>query len=179
MRPGLGVLERVPFSGAAQQDICAGRARERGSWLSVAMPVKRRRKFRATACRLGLRDNHASSAVLRDCLGPPHPLVWVRAPFKEHSPQEQISPERNPMARLKFGAFLAPHHPIGEHPMLQSRRDLDGAEHLDALGYNESWRGEHPSPAWETTPPPKMSLPAAADPPNGKKPGPGVISLPY
>ena len=23
------------------------------------------------------------------------------------------------MARLKFGAFLAPHHPIGEHPMLQ------------------------------------------------------------
>jgi hypothetical protein len=29
------------------------------------------------------------------------------------------------MARLKFGAFLAPHHPIGEHPMLQFRRDLD------------------------------------------------------
>lgn len=23
------------------------------------------------------------------------------------------------MPRLKFGAFLAPHHPIGEHPMLQ------------------------------------------------------------
>ena len=29
------------------------------------------------------------------------------------------------MARLKFGAFLAPHHPIGEHPMLQFRRDLE------------------------------------------------------
>jgi len=27
------------------------------------------------------------------------------------------------MARLKFGAFLAPHHPIGEHPALQFRRD--------------------------------------------------------
>ena len=32
------------------------------------------------------------------------------------------------MARLKFGAFLAPHHPIGEHPMLQFRRDLDFVE---------------------------------------------------
>ena len=29
------------------------------------------------------------------------------------------------MPRLNFGAFLAPHHPIGEHPMLQFRRDLD------------------------------------------------------
>ena len=36
------------------------------------------------------------------------------------------------MARLGFGAFLAPHHPIGEHPMLQFRRDLVGQ--LDSLG---------------------------------------------
>ena len=39
------------------------------------------------------------------------------------------------MARVGFGAFLAPHHPIGEHPMLQFRRDLDLAEHLDKLGF--------------------------------------------
>ena len=45
------------------------------------------------------------------------------------------------MARLKFGAFLAPHHPIGEHPMLQFRRDLDLVEQLDALGYDEFWCG--------------------------------------
>ena len=37
------------------------------------------------------------------------------------------------MNRLKFGAFLAPHHPIGEHPMLQFRRDLDLVEQLDQL----------------------------------------------
>lgn len=37
------------------------------------------------------------------------------------------------MPRLNFGAFLASHHPIGEHPMLQFRRDLDLAEHLDKL----------------------------------------------
>ena len=41
------------------------------------------------------------------------------------------------MTRLKFGAFLAPHHPIGEHPTLQFRRDLDFVEQLDALGYDE------------------------------------------
>src|SRR5438876_766500 len=46
------------------------------------------------------------------------------------------------MSRLGFGAFLAPHHPIGEHPMLQFRRDLDLVEHLDKLGYDEFWCGE-------------------------------------
>ena len=35
------------------------------------------------------------------------------------------------MSRLKFGAFLAPHHPIGEHPTLQLRNDLDFAAQLD------------------------------------------------
>ena len=37
------------------------------------------------------------------------------------------------MNRLGFGAFLAPHHPIGEHPMLQFRRDLDLVEQLDGV----------------------------------------------
>ena len=35
------------------------------------------------------------------------------------------------MTHMRFGAFLAPHHPIGEHPTLQIRRDLELAEHLD------------------------------------------------
>ena len=49
------------------------------------------------------------------------------------------------MARLKFGAFLAPHHPIGEHPMLQFRGALDLVERFDKLGYDEFWCGEHHS----------------------------------
>lgn len=49
------------------------------------------------------------------------------------------------MNRLKFGAFLAPHHPLGEHPMPQFQRDLDFAAHLDRLGYEEFWCGEHHS----------------------------------
>jgi alkanesulfonate monooxygenase SsuD/methylene tetrahydromethanopterin reductase-like flavin-dependent oxidoreductase (luciferase family) len=47
------------------------------------------------------------------------------------------------MARMKFGAFLAPHHPIGEHPMLQFRSDLDLVDRLDKLGFDEFWCGEH------------------------------------
>ena len=49
------------------------------------------------------------------------------------------------MPRLGFGAFLAPHHPIGEHPMLQFRRDLDLVECLGELGYDEFWCGESTS----------------------------------
>src|ERR1700676_5164541 len=47
--------------------------------------------------------------------------------------KEQKIRRETPMARLKFGAFLAPHHPIGEHPMLQFGRDLDFVEQIDAL----------------------------------------------
>ena len=36
------------------------------------------------------------------------------------------------MAKLRFGAFLAPHHPVGEHPTLQH----------DFVS-NEFWSGEH------------------------------------
>src|SRR5687768_5049075 len=60
--------------------------------------------------------------------------------------------------RLRFGAFLAPHHPIGEHPMLQFRRDLDFVEHLDRLGFDEFWCGEHHSSGWETIASPEMFL---------------------
>ena len=53
------------------------------------------------------------------------------------------------MPRLNFGAFLAPHHPVGEHPLLQFRRDLDLVEQLDRLGYDEFWCGEHHSSGWK------------------------------
>src|ERR687898_674907 len=67
------------------------------------------------------------------------------------------------MPRLNFGAFLAPHHPIGEHPMLQFRRDLDLVEHLDKLGYDEFWCGEHHSSGWEMIGSPEMFLAGAGD----------------
>jgi limonene 1,2-monooxygenase len=83
------------------------------------------------------------------------------------------------MARLKFGAFLAPHHPIGEHPMLQFRRDLDFVQQLDDLGYDEFWCGEHHSSGWEMIASPEMFLAAAGERTKRIKLGTGVISLPY
>jgi limonene 1,2-monooxygenase len=83
------------------------------------------------------------------------------------------------MVRLKFGAFLAPHHPIGEHPMLQFRRDLDFVEQLDGLGYDEFWCGEHHSSGWETIASPEMFLAAAGERTKRIKLGTGVVSLPY
>src|SRR5262245_48987549 len=83
------------------------------------------------------------------------------------------------MPRLNFGAFLAPHHPIGEHPMLQFRRDLDLVEHLDRLGYEEFWCGEHRSSGWEMIGSPEMFLAAAGERTKRIKLATGVISLPY
>ena len=83
------------------------------------------------------------------------------------------------MLRLNFGAFLAPHHPIGEHPMLQFRRDLDLVEHLDKLGYEEFWCGEHHSSGWEMIGSPEMFLAAAGERTKRIKLATGVVSLPY
>ena len=83
------------------------------------------------------------------------------------------------MSRLGFGAFLAPHHPIGEHPMLQLRRDLDLVEHLDRLGYDEFWCGEHHSSGWEMIASPEMFLAAAGERSKRIKLATGVVSLPY
>jgi limonene 1,2-monooxygenase len=83
------------------------------------------------------------------------------------------------MPRLNFGAFLAPHHPVGENPLLQFRRDLDLVEHLDKLGYDEFWCGEHHSSGWEMIGSPEMFLAAAAERSKRIKLATGVVSLPY
>ena len=83
------------------------------------------------------------------------------------------------MPRLRFGAFLAPHHPIGEHPMLQFQRDIALVEQLDKLGYDEFWCGEHHSSGWEMIASPEMFLAAAAQRTHRIKLATGVVSLPY
>ncbi|MGE0684545.1 MAG: LLM class flavin-dependent oxidoreductase, partial [Candidatus Binatia bacterium] len=81
--------------------------------------------------------------------------------------------------RLGFGAFLAPHHPIGEHPSLQLQRDLELVTLLDRLQYDEFWVGEHHSAGWETIGSPEMFLVAAAERSHRIRLGTGVISIPY
>ncbi len=81
--------------------------------------------------------------------------------------------------RLRFGTFLAPHHPIGESPTLQFQSDLELATHLDHLGYDEFWCGEHHSTGWEMIASPEMFLAAAGQVTSTIKLGTGVVSLPY
>jgi limonene 1,2-monooxygenase len=83
------------------------------------------------------------------------------------------------MARLRFGTFLAPHHPLGENPTLQFQRDLDFVAQLDRLGYDEFWCGEHHSSGWEMIASPEMFLAAAGQVSSTIKLGTGVVSLPY
>jgi limonene 1,2-monooxygenase len=80
---------------------------------------------------------------------------------------------------MKFGAFLAPHHPIGENPQLQFRSDIAFAKQLDDLGFDEFWCGEHHSTGWEVIASPEMFLAAAGEHTHRIRLGTGVISLPY
>ena len=77
------------------------------------------------------------------------------------------------------GAFLAPHHPVGEHPTLQFQRDLKLAEHLDKLGFDEFWCGEHHSSGWEMITSPELFLAIASEQTKRIRLGTGVVSLPY
>jgi limonene 1,2-monooxygenase len=81
--------------------------------------------------------------------------------------------------RMDFGIFLAPFHPAGENPTLALRRDLDLVAHLDRLGYDEVWAGEHHSGGWELISSPELFLAAAGERTTRILLGTGVVSLPY
>lgn len=83
------------------------------------------------------------------------------------------------MPKLRFGAFLAPHHPIGENPTLQFQSNLELVELMDKLGYEEFWCGEHHSTGWEIIASPELFLAAAAERTHRIMLGTGVVSLPY
>ena len=64
--------------------------------------------------------------------------------------------------RLQFGIFLAPFHPVGQNPTLALERDLELLEHLDRLGFDEAWIGEHHSAGYEIIASPEVFIAAAA-----------------
>lgn len=68
---------------------------------------------------------------------------------------------------------------MGENPTLLFQRDLDLAEHLDRLGFDEFWCGEHHSSGWEVIASPEMFLAAAGQRTHRIMLGTGVVSLPY
>ena len=81
--------------------------------------------------------------------------------------------------RMKFGIFLAPFHRVGENLTLALQRNLRLIDHLDELGYDEAWIGEHHSGARETIADPVAFIAAAAERTRRIRLGTGVLSLPY
>ena len=80
---------------------------------------------------------------------------------------------------MKFGIFLAPFHPTGQSPTLALERDLELIQHLDRLGYDEAWIGEHHSAGFEIIASPEVFIATAAERTKHIKLGTGVSSLPY
>jgi limonene 1,2-monooxygenase len=81
--------------------------------------------------------------------------------------------------QLKFGIFLAPFHPVGQNPTLALERDLQLIEHLDELGFEEAWFGEHHSAGYEIIASPEVFIAAVAQRTKHIRLGTGVSSLPY
>ena len=80
---------------------------------------------------------------------------------------------------LKFGSFISPIHSPDEDPNLALHRDVELIQHMEALGYDEVWMGEHHSTGWEYVGSPEVFLAYAAAKTTRIKLGTGVISLPY
>ncbi|OBH45858.1 LLM class flavin-dependent oxidoreductase [Mycobacterium mantenii] len=83
------------------------------------------------------------------------------------------------MSKLRFGYFIAPFHRAGTNPTLALQRDLQFIEHLDALGFDEVWLGEHHSAGSEIISSPEVFIAAAAERAKRIRFGTGVISLSY
>lgn len=80
---------------------------------------------------------------------------------------------------LKFGIFLAPFHQVKENPTQAMERDMQLLEHLDVLGYDEAWIGEHHSGGFEIIACPEVFIAGAAARTRHIRLGTGVVSLPY
>src|SRR5260370_13016229 len=95
-----------------------------------------------------------------------------------HSTEVQMTAPIRPN-RLRAGIFLAPFHPVDEDPTLAIRRDIDLIEHLDRIGFDEAWIGEHHSAGYEIIASPELMIAAVAERTQRIRLGTGVISLPY
>lgn len=82
-------------------------------------------------------------------------------------------------APIKFGLFHGPHHATSLDPTYAFERDLLLMQHVDRLGFDEAWIGEHHSGGFETIASPEVFIAAAAERTRHIRLGTGVKSLPY
>lgn len=80
---------------------------------------------------------------------------------------------------MRFGIFMAPFHPAGVNPTILIENDLELIEHLDKLGFEEAWVGEHHSAGSEIIASPEIFIAAAAQRTRNIMLGTGVVSASY
>jgi limonene 1,2-monooxygenase len=81
---------------------------------------------------------------------------------------------------LKFGAFIPPlTAPPNKNPTRRLMDTLEMIEHMDRLGFDEVWVGEHRTGGYEIVGSPEVFLAAAIGRTRHIRLGTGVISLPY
>ena len=83
------------------------------------------------------------------------------------------------MNRMNFGIFHAPFHDHGTNPNANLHRDLALMRHLDYLGFDEAWIGEHHSCGTEIIADPMIFCATALEQTRSIKIGTGVVSVPY
>lgn len=87
--------------------------------------------------------------------------------------------DANHGGELQFGSFIAPFHALRDNPTLALERDADLVRHLDALGYDEVWIGEHHSAGSEIISSPELFIASVAPSTRQIRFGTGVNSLTY
>jgi len=80
---------------------------------------------------------------------------------------------------MRFGTFIAPYHPVHENPTLTLERDMQLVEHVDQLGFDEAWIGEHHSGGYEVISSPELFIAGVAPRTKNIRFGTGVNSLSY
>ncbi len=84
------------------------------------------------------------------------------------------------MTRMRFGAFLPPHHlPTSYNPTYALQRDVEIVKLLDDIGFDEAWFGEHHSGGVEIICDPMLFIAHVAGQTRSIRLGTGVVSLPY
>ena len=80
---------------------------------------------------------------------------------------------------LRCGVFVPPFCQRHADATLAIEREFELVEHLDRLGFDEAWIGEHHSGGTELIASPELFIAAAAERTQRIRLGTGVISLPY
>jgi alkanesulfonate monooxygenase SsuD/methylene tetrahydromethanopterin reductase-like flavin-dependent oxidoreductase (luciferase family) len=80
---------------------------------------------------------------------------------------------------MRLGAFLMPAHPPDRAVREGQQSDLAEIEHLDRLGFDEAWIGEHFTAAWEPCPAPDLLIAQALARTHRIRLGPLGHLLPY